>query len=149
MQRMIEPITDDKVLQKDIEKYLKQVKRGLIVSSKIRKRYLAHITEVIGDFLDLHPDADFDRLIAHLGTPQRWWDEALKEYPPSKLRRYMHRNTWARIVLTVLVVLILGAGATFALERILYAANGNPILLVQKPEYIDGIPSTAKRVPVD
>lgn len=123
----------DLLLEKEIEQYLKQVERLLVAPRAERKQLMEALRSDMWDYLEAHPGAEPDELCAHFGTPQKIADEMLASLPPAKLRGFVRRHSWARILLILLVVVILGAGLTWAIERICYAANGNPVVIIEKP----------------
>ena len=131
------------LMEKSVEQYLRQVEHALVAPRAIREGLIESLRGDIWDYLEAHPGADLDELCAHFGTPQKIADETLAALPPATLRGYVRRHAWARALLILLVVVILGAGLTWAIERIFYAANGNPIVIIEKPEIVSSIPESA------
>ena len=105
-----------------------------------RKQLVEALRGDVWDYLEAHPGADLEELHAHFGAPRKIADEMLAALPPSTLRCYVRRHFWARTLLILLAVVILGTGLTLAIERICYAANGNPFVIIEKPEEDDSIP---------
>lgn len=133
----------DLLLEKDVERYLRQVGRALVGPRATRTQVVESLRGDVWDYLEAHPGADLEELEAHFGAPRKIADEMLAALPPSTLRSYVRRHFWARTLLILLAVVILGTGLTLAIERICYAANGNPFVIIEQPEEIDSIPENA------
>lgn len=132
----------DLLMKKEVNQYLKQVERLLVAPRAERKRLIEALCSDMEDYAENHPGADMDELYAHFGTPQKIADEMLAAQPPAKLRRYVRRHSWAKALLILLVVVVLGAGLVVAIERICYAANGNPIVLVGEAAEVNSFPES-------
>ena len=133
----------DLLMEKSVEQYLRQVEHALVAPRAHPAGQKKSHPGAQTHKQDTTPGADLDVHRAHFVTPQKIADETLAALPPATLRGYVRRHAWARALLILLVVVILGAGLTWAIERIFYAANGNPIVIIEKPEIVSSIPESA------
>ena len=56
---------------KELKKYYRQIKRWLPCGGKTKKQLMTNITATIENYLAENPEADFNALQSHFGTPQQ------------------------------------------------------------------------------
>ena len=97
-------------MTKAVEQYQSQVKRSLFCGRADRDRLLDRLTEMLDDFQQARPEADYAEYAATFGEPPACAAELLSSLGESKFEAIRKRHLWIRrgayaAVLAVFVLL--------------------------------------------
>lgn len=108
-------------------RYLREVRSWLPCAGKLKRGILEKISGTIMEYLSEEPGADYDRLLARVGTPQRIAASYVDEMEtPELLRQLRIRGRVVKIIGAVaLAVMLLWAGTvSLALADSYNSAHG-------------------------
>ena len=110
---------------KELNNYYRSIQKVLPCSGCQKRKLMADIRSSVESFLQKHPDATFDTVIAHFGTPQQIADTYAAEIPPEELQKKLKIKKW-----------VIGITAGVAISAVLIWASAVGIALVT--ELFDG-----------
>jgi hypothetical protein len=107
-------------MDKQISRYIKQVKALLPVYGKRERAFIAELSASIEEYMESSPSADIQQVRAHFGEPPKvvsdYFSEADSDYLTNQIKRVRH----IRAIVFVVVALIIIA---FAVRMGLYYKN--------------------------
>ncbi len=95
------------ITQKEVAKYLKQVRRFLPYPFK--KKLVTELQNNISDFLDENPNSTYDNFISHFGTPQKFADEYILSVDEDTRKKAIHKTKWIKrcIIIGISVIILI------------------------------------------
>lgn len=121
------------ILDKNIKKYLRQVRSFLPCNLREKKRMLSDLQGRIGDYLEANPGADFSAVEAHFGTPQQIATAFVDEMGTAELLLKLRvRKRIIRVVVAFMAVIMLGIFTFYTVALIdSFAASGGYLIIDQ------------------
>lgn len=74
-----------------LKRYIRSISHGL-PSGTMKKRFMSQLRDSITDFMQENPEADFEALLSHFGTPQEIAASYLYAQEPRILLRKIRMN---------------------------------------------------------
>ena len=87
--------------------YLRSVSKALPCGRKAKKQLLSQISNSIEDYLQENPNADFEMVQSHFGTPQEIVASYINEQDPSALVKKMRIKKKVLVIVSGVMVAIL------------------------------------------
>lgn len=101
------------VIEKEIEKYLLEIRSNLVCSRKLKKDIIEEIESSIYDYAEYKGIKDISEVYIHFGTPEEMARTHLSQIDPKKIKKAVNvRNVviigvlFAIVMLTILYVAI-------------------------------------------
>jgi uncharacterized membrane protein len=108
-------------MNKQISRYLKQVKALLPVYGKRERAFIAELSASIEEYMESSPAADIQQVRAHFGEPPKvvsdYFSEADSDYLASQIKRVRHIRG---IIFALIVLMILAIGIRMGLYYKVY-----------------------------
>lgn len=117
-------------LNNSVNRYYRQIRGWLPCSRKLKDQILARIHESVDNYLADNPQADFDALQSHFGTPQAIAAAYVDEMATDTLLRDLRirRRIVSIVAGTMAIVLALWVGVvSWAIVREISRSNGHII----------------------
>lgn len=97
-------------LNNNIKGYLSDVKKCLLCDRKTKSRFLKDLGGNIDNYLSDVPDADFDNIIEHFGTPKSITEEFAAQTDTDLLRKAKRNKNlkWMLIAILTAIALFIG-----------------------------------------
>ena len=97
-------------LKKDVKKYLSDVKKCLCCDRKTKNRFLRDLEENVNNYLSDAPNADFQNVIDHFGTPKSIAEEFAAQTDTDSLKKAKRNKNlkWAFIAILAAIALFIG-----------------------------------------
>lgn len=105
---------------KQMQKYLRQVKRALPCSVTLKKQILEGLRNDVSIYMEEHPDTDGETLCKVFGTPAQIAQTYIDELPTTELMEKLRRRSklWRAVIailgVCALVCVLLWAGIVIA-----------------------------------
>ena len=112
---------------KELKSYYRQIARELPCTGKSKKQLLSCIVSNIDDYLAENPNADFETVRAHFGTPQQIASAYIDETDTPNLLhsiKIRKRIVSAVIAVAVIAIALWGCVLAVALYDEISASNG-------------------------
>ena len=93
------------VIEKEIEKYLSEIRNNLVCSGKLKKDIIEEIESSIYDYAECKGIKDISEVYIHFGTPEEMARTYLSQVDPKKIKKAV--NVRKVVVLGVLFALIM------------------------------------------
>ena len=78
-----------RVTERELNKYLKQIKKRLVCKGAQRKAFVASFEDNLEEYLKANPEADFAQLQNDMGTPEEIADGFLENESASRIKNRM------------------------------------------------------------
>lgn len=79
---------------KELKTYFGEIKKSLPCGNKGKKKILRDIQLSVENFLAENPDATFEAVVNHFGTPTQIADTYTEEMPTQELQKKMKTQKW-------------------------------------------------------
>lgn len=115
------------------EQYKSQVKRSLFCSRADRNHLLDRLAEMLDDFQQARPEADYTEYVTTFGKPAACAAELLSSLGESKFESIQKRHFWVRrgIYATVLAVFVLLSAFLYWRYRQSLYFNEDTVLVIE------------------
>ena len=124
------------ILDKNIKKYLRQVRSLLPCNLREKKRMLSDLQGRIGDYLEANPDADFSAVEAHFGTPQQIATAFVDEMGTAELLLKLRvRKRVIRVTAAFMAAILLGIFTFYTVALIDFYNKTNGYLIIDQTNY--------------
>ena len=97
-------------LNNSIKGYLSDVKKCLLCDRKTKSRFLKDLGGNIDNYLSDVPDADFDNIIEHFGTPKSIAEEFAAQTDTDLLRKAKRNKNLKWVIIAILAAIALFIG---------------------------------------
>ncbi len=108
---------------KELNNYYHGIQKALPCSGYQKQKLMADIRGSVENLLQENPDATFDTVIAHFGTPQQIADTYAAEIPPEELQKKLKIKKWVICItagIAISAVLIWAGAVGIALATELF-----------------------------
>lgn len=120
------------MIAKDTKRYLRQIRSWLPCSRKLKKEILLKIEGNVSDWLEEHPDAGYDAIVARFGTPQQIASAYVDEMDTAELLKLLRvRRNIVRIVaiMAIAIVMLWFNGITISLVESITTNGGYSVVI--------------------
>lgn len=93
----------DNALQKELKKYIREVKKLLICDSKTKKKFIKDFSESLYDYADSKDETDIHIIRKHFGNPEEIAKSFLSEMDIKTVKKRMALKS---VILTALIIII-------------------------------------------
>lgn len=94
------------VTKRELNKYLKQIKKLLVCSGSIRKEFMNSFEDNLEEYLKANPDADIGKLQEEMGTPQEIANAFLENESAVSIKKRMSIVRCMKIGVTIALFLL-------------------------------------------
>ena len=95
--------------EKEIEKYLSEIRVSLVCSSKLKNEIISEIEGFVYDFAEHKEIRDISEIYEHFGTPEEMAKTYLSQADPKEIKRAV--NVRKVVVIGITVALLMLAGS--------------------------------------
>lgn len=95
--------------EKEIEKYLSEIRDSLVCSSKLKNEIISEIEGFVYDFAERKEIRDISEIYEHFGTPEEMAKTYLSQADPKEIKRAV--NVRKVVVIGITVALLMLAGS--------------------------------------
>ncbi|MBR5427255.1 MAG: hypothetical protein IK118_02805 [Clostridia bacterium] len=74
-------------LEKELQRYFKEIKKCLLCSTKLSRKFLSDLAQSVDQFVEAEPEADITAVKDHFGTPEQIAKSFLAETDIGYLRK--------------------------------------------------------------
>lgn len=126
------------VIEKEIEKYLIEVKSNLVCGGRLRRNIIKEIRSSVFDYADIKGIKDITEIYNHYGTPEDMARTYLSQVDPNKIRNAV--NIRKVIIIGVVLALLI-----FAIYMTLMLIDGHKAVkgVIEEEVIEDTIVNTA------
>ena len=97
-------------LKKDIGKYIKTIKSSLYCKRRTKTKFIKDLKANIDDYLLITPEANFENVLEHFGTPDLIADEFAANSNANLLKSAKSKKHFRLIVIVILAAIALFIG---------------------------------------
>lgn len=94
-----------RVTERELNKYLKQIKKHLVCKGAQRKAFMDSFEDNIDEYLKANSEADFAQLQKDMGTPEEIADGFLENESASHIKKRMSIAKWVAVGIAAVVVI--------------------------------------------
>lgn len=98
---------NNKMLQKEINNYLRQIQRNLPFSYKFKRNVLQNLKKGIQEYISLFPDVTMKDIVREFGTYHEIAAAYIENYPPQNNIRHDYKKQLVHIILISLATFLL------------------------------------------
>ena len=99
------------ITQKEINRYIKDIKKELLYSSKQSREFLAGLRQNVCDFAAENENADMAQVTEQFGKPEDIAATFFEQYDKNEIKRKVNVR---RVIIAAVVVVVLMVGSTLA-----------------------------------
>ena len=103
------------ITQKEINRYIKDIKKELLYSSKQSREFLAGLRQNVCDFAAENENADMAQVTEQFGKPEDIAATFFEQYDKNEIKRKVNVR---RVIIAAVVVVVLMISSTLAFEII-------------------------------
>ena len=103
------------ITQKEINRYIKDIKKELLYNSKQSREFLAGLRQNVCDFAAENENADMAQVTEQFGKPEDIAATFFEQYDKNEIKRKVNVR---RVIIAAVVVVVLMIGSTLAFEII-------------------------------
>lgn len=110
-------------------RYCRELRRALACVPELRDRTVVQMTDSLEEYLEDHPEADYQQLVQAFGTPEQAAENVLSELDAQQVQQALKRYRWRRTAAIILAGLFLACavclvayGVVYLLEHIIWTS---------------------------
>ncbi len=103
------------ITQKEINRYIKDIKKELLYSSKQSREFLKELKQNVTDYAEENQNADMAQVTEQFGKPEDIAATFFEQYDKNEIKRKVNVR---RVIVAAVVVVVLMVGSTLAFEII-------------------------------
>ncbi len=122
------------MLNADIQRYLREIKRDIPCAGKRKRDILNRINEIIGGYLEENADPSYDGLTARFGTPKQIVTSCLEEMDTGELiQKLKIKRKIVSIVAAAAVAVVVLWAAVVSIAYIEHKKDGDGYFVESDP----------------
>lgn len=110
-------------LEKQIQSYLKEIRRLLCCKPSIKREFLQRLQASIEDYLEDHPEAGMEDIVSVFGTPQAIAEEFIPDANISFKKDHLLKKK--ALIIAVILVILAAVSVIVCAAIISYNSNKN------------------------
>ena len=103
------------ITQKEINRYIKDIKKELLYGTKESRQFLKELKQNVTDYAEENQNADMSQITEQFGKPEDIAVTFFEQYDKNEIKRKVNVR---RVIIAAVVVVVLMVGSTLAFEII-------------------------------